>query len=141
MDLHGAPLSRPWVKLGAPARRGESAVTLAEPVSGWRTGDRVILTATVRQNKQKKTFRPSVRDATQTEERTIAAIDGPALTLDRPLGFDHSCEGDYRGDVADLSRNVVVESADPAKPRGHPMYHRGSAGSISYAEFRHLGKP
>ena len=48
--------------------------------------------------------------------------------------------GDYRGEVADLSRNVVVESADPALSRGHTMYHRGSAGSISYAEFRHLGK-
>src|SRR5207302_7614399 len=40
-----------------------------------------------------------------------------------------------------LSRNVVVESADPEKARGHTMYHRDSAGAISYAEFRHLGKP
>src|SRR5262249_193201 len=32
------------------------------------------------------------------------------------------------------------ESADPAGVRGHTMYHRHSAGSISYAEFRHLGK-
>ena len=48
--------------------------------------------------------------------------------------------GDYRGEIANLSRNVVVESADPAGVRGHTMYHRGSAGSISYAEFRHLGK-
>jgi hypothetical protein len=42
--------------------------------------------------------------------------------------------------VANLSRNVIVESADPAGVRGHTMYHRNSAGSISYAEFRHLGK-
>jgi hypothetical protein len=35
---------------------------------------------------------------------------------------------------------VVVESADPAGVRGHTMYHHGSAGSISYAEFRYLGK-
>jgi hypothetical protein len=33
-----------------------------------------------------------------------------------------------------------VESAHPTGVRGHTMYHRGSAGSISYAEFRHLGK-
>jgi hypothetical protein len=52
----------------------------------------------------------------------------------------HEMEGDYRGEVANLSRNVVVESANPAGPRGHTMYHRNSAGSISYAEFRHLGK-
>ena len=42
--------------------------------------------------------------------------------------------------MANLSRNVVVESADPASSRGHTMYHRGSSGSISHAEFRHLGK-
>src|SRR5262249_10239199 len=43
-------------------------------------------------------------------------------------------------EVANLSRNVVVESADPKGERGHTMYHRGSAGAVSYAEFRHLGK-
>src|SRR5262249_44877956 len=47
---------------------------------------------------------------------------------------------DYAGEVANLSRNVVVESADPNGVRGHTMYHRGSRGSISFAEFRHLGK-
>ncbi len=62
------------------------------------------------------------------------------MTLDRPLDHDHLGTGDYRGEIADLSRNVVVESADPAGVRGHTMYHRRSAGSISYAEFRHLGK-
>ena len=34
----------------------------------------------------------------------------------------------YRGEVALLSRNVVVESADPDGVRGHTMYHRNSAG-------------
>jgi hypothetical protein len=42
--------------------------------------------------------------------------------------------------VANLSRNVVIESADPDGVRGHTVYHRHSAGGISYAEFRHLGK-
>jgi hypothetical protein len=42
--------------------------------------------------------------------------------------------------VANLSRNVVVESADPNGERGHTMYHAYSRGAISYTEFRHLGK-
>jgi hypothetical protein len=141
MDFHGAPLSRTWVKLGEPAKAGSTDVRLAEAVSGWRPGDRVILTATTRQNKQRKTFRASVRDSTQTEERTIRSIDGNRLVLDKPLAFDHHCHGDYRGEVANLSRNVIIESADPQVARGHTMYHRNSAGAISYAEFRHLGKP
>jgi RNA polymerase sigma factor (sigma-70 family) len=140
MDFHGAPLARTWLKLAAPARAGDREVTLAEPPVGWRLGDRVILTATTRQHKPSGTFRPSVRDRTQTEERTVKGIDGTKLTLDRPLAYAHQGGGSYRGEVANLSRNVVVESADPQRARGHTMYHRHSAGSISYAELRHLGK-
>ena len=62
------------------------------------------------------------------------------MTLDKPLTNEHFAEGNYRGEVANLSRNVVVESADPNGVRGHTMYHRHSGGSIGYAEFRHLGK-
>lgn len=140
MEFHGAPLSRTWVKLGAPGKTGSSDVTLAEAVSGWRVGDRIFLTGTTRQIKRQKTFRPSVRDNTQTEERVIRAINGATLTLDQPLAFDHTCDGEYRGEVANLSRNVIVESADANVARGHTMYHRNSSGAIHYAEFRHLGK-
>src|SRR5262249_44051912 len=86
-----------------------------------------------------RTDRGSTRDDTQTEERFVKAIDGARLNLNKPLEFDHRCDGPYRAEVANLSRNVVVQSA-PGLPRGHTMYHRGSAGSIGYAEFRHLGK-
>lgn len=140
MEFHGAPMSRTWLKLGAPAKAGDQEVTLAEAVTGWRPGDRVLLTATTRQQKLAKTFLESTRDSSQTEERILKKIDGAKITLDRALSYDHVAEGDYRGDVANLSRNVVVESADPQAVRGHTMVHRHSTGSISYAEFRHLGK-
>ena len=76
----------------------------------------------------------------QTEERVIRPIDGARLDTDAPLEFRHLCNDNHRGEVANLSRNVVIESADARGIRGHTMYHRHSAGSISYAEFRHLGK-
>jgi hypothetical protein len=131
-DSHGTPMSRSWVKLGAPAKAGDTAVSLAEPVTGWKAGDKVILTGT-QQHGNPKT-------ESHTEERIVAAVDGARLTLDRPLELAHAGDGDYRGEVANLSRNVVVESADPAGVRGHTMYHRNSAGSLTYTEFRHLGK-
>ena len=131
MDFHGAPMSRTWVRLGATAKAGDTAVVLNQPVHGWRAGDRVIVTATQRNYRSNEPF---------TEERVIKAIAGTKLTLDRPLKHAHLGEGEYRGEVANLSRNVVVESADPAGPRGHTMYHRHSAGAIRYAEFRQLGK-
>ncbi|HLW64612.1 MAG TPA: G8 domain-containing protein [Gemmataceae bacterium] len=134
MDFHGAPMNRTWVKLGETAKPNDTTITLAENVTGWKTGDHVIVTATTTHEDNGKAKPP------YTEERIIQAIEGTKITLDRPLAFEHLGSGDYRGEVANLSRNVIVESADPAGERGHTMYHRNSAGSISYAEFRHLGK-
>ncbi len=131
MDFHGAPMSRTWVKLGADAKKGDTAVTLAEPVRGWRAGDRVVVTATQRDYRARGSF---------TEERLVRSADGTRLTLDRPLEHEHLGGPEYAGEVANLSRNIVVESAEPDGVRGHTMYHRHSAGSIAYAEFRHLGK-
>ncbi len=130
MDFHGAPLSRSWVKLGATATQGAKEVTLSEPVTGWNVGDQIIVIATEADHDKERT----------TEPRTITAIDGTTLRFDEPLTANHLGEGEFRGEVANLSRNVIVESADPDGERGHTMYHRYSAGSISYAEFRHLGK-
>jgi hypothetical protein len=140
MELHGAPMNRTWVKLGAPAKAGDKEIALHEAVTGWKAGDRIIVTATERQNKVKKTFVGSTKTVAQTEERIIAKIDGMKIKFDTPLKYAHTAEGDYRADVANLSRNVVIESAKPDGVRGHTMFHRDSAGSISYAEFRHLGK-
>jgi hypothetical protein len=138
MDFHGAPLSRTWVKLGATGKKGDTTLTLAEPVQGWRVGDRIIVTAT-------RFFRTGEPRVPRTgvgcaSEKIIRAIDGARLTLDSPLEEDHKGDGEFRAEAANLSRNVVVESADPGGERGHTMYHRYSAGAISYAEFRHLGK-
>ena len=132
MDFHGAPLGRTWVKLGATVPKSARDVTLAEPVTGWRVGDRIVITATQHLYHQEG----------GSEPRTITAIDADKnkLSFDQPLNYEHLGEGEFRSEVANLSRNVIVESADPNGIRGHTMYHRESAGSISYAEFRHLGK-
>lgn len=132
IDFHGAPLSRAWLKLGEDAAAGAETIKLAEKVTGWNVGDRILVTAT--------NIHGSPKELSETEERTIKAIEGDRLTLDAPLKHAHRGSGEFRGEVANLSRNVIVESADPDGVRGHTMYHFGSAGSLSYAEFRHLGK-
>ena len=140
-DVHGAPMPRTWVKLGAPAKSGDTKLTLAEPVPGWRVGDRLIVTVGKTADEHKTFRQDAAKHATSgTEERTIAALDGASLTLDGALDRSHHGEGMMRCEVANLSRNVVIESAEPDGVRGHTMYHRDSAGGISYAEFRHLGK-
>ena len=141
-ETHGAPLSRTWLKLGASVKTGETIVKLAAPVTGWRVGDQVIVTASKESYGGGYTFRQSAKSPrkVQTESRLITALDGDRVTLDRALDYAHLGEGDYRSEVANLSRNVVIESAKPEGIRGHTMFHRDSTGGISYAEFRHLGK-
>lgn len=155
MDIHGAPMERTWVKLPyQTAKVGEARMVMPYPLPGWKEGDRIIVTGTTRQfgyigtRHRKSGDDNSVADNPTTEERVITrmrhwgGIDSKLqiVSLDKPLKFDHLGAGEYRAEVANLSRNIVVESADPAGVRGHTMYHVDSAGSISYAEFRHLGK-
>lgn len=140
MDFHGAPMNRTWVKLAQPCEPGDTRILLAEPVRGWRPGDSMIVTGTVRQHKPSRTFQPSVLNSSQTEHRRIVAVSDTEVTLDEPLTFAHYADGTFCAEAANLSRNVIIESADPDKARGHTMYHSGSQGSISYAEFSHLGK-
>lgn len=128
MDLHGSPMNRTWVELGDDVSTGDRSVTLAEPVSGWRVGDEVIVTGS-----------KHGRDH-QTETRRITAIGGTTVTLDEPLEFEHAGTGRFTSEVANLSRNVVIESADPDGVRGHTVYHKFSKGSIGHVRLAHLGK-
>ena len=120
------------MKLSATAKPGDTAVTLDEAMKGWKVGDKIIVTGTQ--------LHGNAKTESLTEERTIASIEGTKLTFDEPLAMQHLGDGEYRAEVANLSRNVVIESAAPEGIRGHTMYHKNSAGSLSYAEFRHLGK-
>lgn len=138
MEIHGSPMNRTWVKLGADVEVGARSVTLSADVSGWRTGDEVIVTASKRDSRG-RTYRDNP-DAINTEHRTIANIAGRKIMLDRPLDREHFGSGEFRSEVANLSRNVTIESADPDGVRGHTVYHRFSKGGISYARFAHLGK-
>ena len=143
-SVHGAPMKRTWLKLAVPAEVGDVSVTLEHPVSDWHVGDRVIITSSQMQGPETgATFKKGPfgrQKPVGTEERLIKTIDGVVLTLDRPLQKAHRSEELMRCEVANLTRNVVIESAEPAGVRGHTMYHHGSSGGISYAEFRHLGK-
>jgi hypothetical protein len=139
MDFHGMPMTRTWVRLSVTAKNRDSVIDLSEPVADWKVGDRVIVTMTGVAPTSGYSHPGPDPKGTTTEERTIAGIDATKLTLSAPLEHEHLGGNLYRGEVANLSRNVVVESADKAM-RGHTMYHRYSGGAISYAEFRHLGK-
>ncbi|NBY02047.1 MAG: hypothetical protein EBQ87_08720 [Planctomycetes bacterium] len=131
-ETHGAVLDRSWVKLAKNADAGGKTLNVAEGIKGWKVGDKIVVTGS-RTHGTKK-------DKSDSEERIISAIKGLEITIDTPLAMNHSGDGNYRAEVANLSRNIVIESANPDGERGHTMYHRDSAGSLAYTEFRHLGK-
>jgi hypothetical protein len=147
MEFHGAPLLQTWLKIRQTADAGATSIYVDEWPEGWKQGDQIIVTSTRRQRDGRGVGNAAdFMAGAQTEERSIVGLSprdfsgGISLRLDRPLAFSHFAQGNFRAEVANLTRNVVVESAAPDGVRGHTMYHRNSAGSIHYAEFRHLGK-
>jgi hypothetical protein len=139
LDLHGSPLSLTWTDLGADVAVGDQKVTLASDVTGWRIGDDILVTSSVHHNALSGNHRYET-GRLETEERRIKSMDGRTITLDRPLKYHHVGSGDFRSEVANLTRNVIIESADPKGVRGHTIAHRFSSVRISYARFAHLGK-
>lgn len=140
MEIHGAALQRCWTKLAVDVKPGDKTLTLAEAVPGWKQGDEIIVTGSDRTGYGSYRPGPDQDQEPQTERRSITAVNGTTITLDQPLQNPHRGAGEFRSEVANLSRNVIVESADPAGVRGHTVYHRFSRGGISYAQFSHLGK-
>lgn len=138
MDFHGAPMNRTWVELGADVKPGDRTVVLSEKVTGWKVGDEIIVTGCKREYPGRSYRRD--HEAVTTEKRIITKIDGKKLTLNKALNKPHQGTGENTSEVANLSRNVIIESADPGGMRGHTVYHRFSKGGISYARFAHLGK-
>ncbi|MCO6457042.1 MAG: putative Ig domain-containing protein [Pirellulaceae bacterium] len=151
VTMHGAPLSETFVRLAVEPRAGDQALTLEQPVSGWKAGDRLVIPDTRQIN---PVDQPGYHDyEPQWEEVTIAAIDGPRVMLQEVLEFDHLGARDADGTptrladgtaflphVANLTRNVVLRSENPDGVRGHTQFFHRTAQDIRYVEFRDLGR-
>lgn len=123
-QIHGAPVVPAFTFLAGNAQKGQRTLELTEPVD-WPAGGRIVVAATG-------------SNPGEVEEFTIVRVLGSVITLDKPLRFLHSGDQLSRGEVALLSRNVLITSKDTTK-RGHTIFHAGARGGISYAEFAHLG--
>jgi len=144
--LYGAP-KRAWTLLAADAPIGATTLTLAEPPDGWRVGDHLVLSGTHPQG------------TPQPEEVVVAALSGATVTLAAPLQVAHLGTAPRQAAVGNLTRNIVVTSADPTGKRGHVMFAHGFVvpdsaplppltdgtlhvhAYVSHVEFAHLGRP
>jgi hypothetical protein len=133
LNLHG-DRKNTWTKLAQTAAAGSNSIQVLD-ASGWRVGDEIVLAST--------DFDPR-----QAERRTISAIKGNAITLDRTLEFMHfgqiTFDVDERGEVGLLTRNIRLQaSADAAEAPfygGHVMAMGASKMFVEGVEFNRMGQ-
>jgi hypothetical protein len=144
VTMYGAVKSATFVTLAAEAHAGDTTLTLSQPVSGWQPGDRLILP----DSRQLYTEVTGTSFVGQWETVTITGVsaDGLTITLSQPLLYTHLGARDGNGtltflpDVGDLTRNVVVRSANAAGTRGHVTFLDRADVDIRYTQFSGLGR-
>jgi cell migration-inducing and hyaluronan-binding protein len=132
LNLHG-DRSNAWTKLAATANAGATSIQVLN-ASSWRVGDQIILAST--------DFDPR-----QAEKRTISAISGNTLSLDKPLEFMHfgkiTFDVDQRGEVGLLTRNIKINASADAEQSffgGHIMAMPSSRMFIDGVELHRMGQ-
>ena len=119
-----------WLPLGNFPKIGDSSVNLSEIPEGWEVGDEIVITGTEPDNPE------------SDEKRRIARLDSSIVILDEPLTRDHiSPRNDLKVHIANLSRNVVFRSENPAiDRRGHVMFMKNLDVDLNYARFYQMGR-
>ena len=132
LSLHG-DRTNTWTKLARTAKAGSARIEVLN-AGGWRKGDEIVLAST--------DF-----DSTQAERRSVTAISGNAITLDKPLNYMHFGEitfgVDERGEVGLLTRNIRIQASDDAERSyfgGHIMAMAGSKMYVSGVELSRMGQ-
>src|SRR5687768_18340912 len=103
LNLHG-DRQNTWSKLARTAEAGSTSIEVLN-AAGWRVGDEIVLAST--------DFDPR-----QAERRTITAIRGNTITLDKKLDYMHfgkiTFDVDQRGEVGLLTRNIKIQASEDA---------------------------
>ncbi|MEM8567570.1 MAG: G8 domain-containing protein, partial [Bacteroidota bacterium] len=113
--MHGADKTD-WLRVATNPAQGATSISLPSAPSGWEVGDRIVISGTT-----------SSRNPTGDEVATIQSVSGNVVNLSAALTKDHSDvpASDLRVHVANLTRNIVIESENPDTvklERGHIMF-------------------
>src|SRR5690349_15762800 len=132
LNLHGTTTNT-WTKLAKTAKAGSTSIEVLN-AAGWRVGDQIVLASTD-------------YDPRQAETRTISAINGNKLTLDKKLDYMHfgkiTFDVDERGEVGLLTRNIKVQSSADAEQSffgGHIMAMPSSHMYVEGVELFRMGQ-
>src|SRR5687767_6229723 len=132
LSLHG-DRTNAWTKLASTANAGSTSIQVLN-AAGWRVGDEIVLAST--------DFDPR-----QAERRTISAIKGNTITLDRKLDYMHfgkiTFDVDERGEVGLLTRNIKIQASPDAEQSffgGHIMAMVTSKMFVEGVELNRMGQ-
>src|SRR5205823_2348959 len=157
----------PWSRAVANAPAGTMTLTVADDLTGWKAGDRIIITSTRKPEILAGctatdpfhfgTFDTVLESLTcidqstmQDEDNVIRAVTGNTITLAAPLIYGHLGTFPRQAAVGNLTRNVIVTSLTPDARRGHVHMATNVVNSstgiqpvsrISDAAFIQLGRP
>src|SRR5512139_4145187 len=132
LNLHGNRTNT-WTRLAKTADAGSTSIEVLDAAQ-WKAGDEIVLAST--------DYNPR-----QAERRTIAAINGNTITLDRPLQYMHfgkiTFDVDQRGEVGLLTRNIKIQASPDAEQSffgGHIMAMVTSKMFIEGVELHRMGQ-
>jgi cell migration-inducing and hyaluronan-binding protein len=132
LNLHG-DRTNTWTKLSSTAAAGATSIQVLN-ATGWRAGDEIVLASTD-------------YDPRQAERRTISAIRGNTITLDKKLDYMHfgkiTFDVDERGEVGNLTRNIKLQASADAEQSfygGHVMAMATSKMFVEGVEFNRMGQ-
>ena len=132
LNLHG-DRTNTWTKLASTATAGSISIQVLN-AAGWRVGDEIVLASTD-------------YDPRQAERRTISAISGNTITLDKKLDYMHfgkiTFDVDERGEVGLLTRNIKIQASADAEQSflgGHIMAMPSSKMYVEGVELNRMGQ-
>jgi cell migration-inducing and hyaluronan-binding protein len=132
LNLHG-DRQNTWTKLADTANAGSTSIQVLN-AAGWRVGDEIVLAST--------DFDPR-----QAERRTISAIRGNTITMDKKLDYMHfgkiTYDVDERGEVSMITRNIKLQASADAEQSfygGHVMAMATSKMFVEGVEFNRMGQ-
>lgn len=129
IDMCGSANKDSWLWTAA-CRKGDTSITLLSTPNDWNVGDQLVVPGTF--------LSPA-----QDEVVTIAAVNGAVITLTSPLAYDHIPVPGPQGQVnslpiGNLSRRIVIQSANPNGTRGHCMFMHDMMGMPTVTNVCHI---
>jgi hypothetical protein len=127
VTMYGATTT-PFVTLAGSVSAGSTTLALADLPTNWHVGDEIVLGGTYTK-------------WNQDEDLRILAISGKQITVS-PLKYDHTASNGVPVYLADVTRNVVLQSQDQTAigNRGHVLVMCADMTNIHYAEFLGLDR-